>query len=262
MVDSALSDTYVSLLLELYWNGHQASRTTPELRDDIEFLIGEGFIEEFQRDMIWWGMTWMARITALGIDVLKLDVDPLRIFNLFLTTNDSVMGASTWVMMFDLAQLPAAFIHTEEEIRDAAEVRLMEIENRIELSDAEITRLMLCYRAVVERPSDWTPSRVARRLTLLGLLTITPNGAGFATNLTDKGTKFLEEHYPTVLVEFLTGCLDGGPSLFALRDSYHVNRLLKLFSALPVRHLVELLVSEEEFIRTHAIQRLEQLSGS
>lgn len=267
MVDLVLSDTYVSLLLELYWNGHQASRTTPELRGDIEFLIGEGLIEEFQRDMIWWGMTWMARITERGVDVLKLEIGPLRVFDLFLTTIDSVMGASTWVMMFDLAQLPVAFAHTEEEIRDAAEVRLMQIENRIELSDDEISRLMLCYRAVIERPSDWVPPRVVRRLILLGLLNVTrvtplSSEIGYSINLTDKGTKFLEDHYPTALIEFLVGCMDGTPEMPTLRDSYHVNRFIKLLRALSVGHLVELLVSEEEFIRNHAIQRLEQLSGS
>lgn len=259
MVDLALSDSHVGILAELYWNGYQQSRTTPELREDIEFLIDAELIEEFQKDMIWWGMTWMARVTERGIDVLKLEIDPLRVFDLFLTTIDSIMGASTWVMMFDLAQLPAAFAHPNEEIRDAAEVRLMQIANKIELPDDDITRLMLCYRAVEERPSDWVPPRVVRRLMLLGLLTVMPNGVGYSIILTDKGTKFLEDHHSAALVEFLVGCMDGGPELPTLRDSYHVNRLMKLFAALPAGYLVELLVSENEFIRGHAIRRLEQI---
>lgn len=262
MSDLALSDARVSILAELYWNGHQQSRSTPELQEDIAYLIDAGLIEEFQRDMVWWGMIWFARITERGVDVLKQEIDPLRVFDLFLTTIDSVTGASTWVMMFDLAQLPVAFAHPDEEIRDAAEERLMQIENRIELSDDELMRLMLCYKAVIERPSDWIPPRVVRRLILLGLLMATPNGVGYAINLTDKGTKFLEEHHPVALVEFLVGCLDGGPELPTLLDSYRVNRLLKLFSVLPARHLVELLVTENDFIRGHATRRLEQLSGS
>lgn len=271
MIDLELSDAHVGILVEFYWNGHQSSRSTPELRDDIEFLIGEGLIEEFQRDMIWWGMTWMARITERGVDALKLEIDPLRIFNLFLTTNDSVTGASKWVMNFDLAQLPIALVHSEEQIREAAEARLMEIENKIELSDAELLQMVKCYRAVAERPKGWVPSRAERRLTLLGLLRATPvtpysgwggSGVNYALNLTDKGTRFLEERYPAVLVEFLAGCLDGGPSMPTLLDSYHVNRLLKLFRALPAEHLVELLVNEDEFIRNHAVRRLEQIIGS
>lgn len=270
MADFTLSDACVGILAELYWNGSQQSRSTPELQEDIKYLIDVGLIEEFQRDMVWWGMVWLVRATERGVDVLKQEIDPLRVFSLFLTTIKTIKGACTWVMMFDLAQLPVAFAHSDAEIRDAAEVRLMQIENRIELSDDELMRLMLCYRAVIERPSDWVPPRVVRRLILLGLLNITsvtPNsgwrsGVGYAINLTDEGTKFLEEHHPVALVEFLVGCLDGGPELPTLRDSYHVNRLLKLFKALPARHLVELLVAENEFIRGHAIRRLEQLSGS
>ncbi len=262
MIDLTLSDARVGILAELYWNGYQQSRSTLELQEDIKYLIDAGLIEEFQRDMVWWGMTWYVRATEQGVDVLKQEIDPLRVFDLFLTTIDSVMGASTWVMTFSLAQLPVAFAHPDEEIRDAAEVRLMQIENRTELSDDELMRLMLCYRAVIERPSDWVPPRVVRRLILLGLLNVTPNGVGYAINLTPGGTKFLEEHHPVALVEFLVGCLDGGPELPTLLDSYHVNRLLKLFSVLPARHLVELLVAENDFIRGHATRRLEQLSGS
>lgn len=260
MIDLELSDVRVGILVELYWNGHQRSRTTQELREDIEFLIDVGLVEEFQKDVIWWGLVWCARVTARGVDVLKLEVDSLRVFDRFLTTTDSVTGASTWVMTFDISQLPVAFAHSEEEIRDAAEVRLMQIENRIELSDNELSRMMACYRAVVELPLDWVPLRAVRRLMLLGLLRVTPNKVGYAINLTDKGVKFLEGHYPAALVEFLVGCLDGGPELPTLYDSYHVNRLLKLFGVLPAKHLVELLVSEEEFIRDHAVRRLEQLS--
>lgn len=270
MVDLTLSDARVGILAELYWNGYQQSRSTLELQEDIKYLIDAELIEEFQRDMVWWGMTWYVRATERGVDVLKQEIDPLRVFDLFLTTIDSVMGASTWVMTFSSAQLPVAFAHPDEEIRDAAEVRLMQIENRTELSDDELMRLMLCYRAVIERPSDWVPPRVVRRLILLGLLNVTRvtphsgwrSGVGYAINLTPGGTKFLEEHHPAALVEFLVGCLDGGPELPTLRDSYHVNRLLKLFKALPARHLVELLVTENDFIRGHAIRRLEQLSES
>jgi hypothetical protein len=267
MVDLELSDVYVGILIKLYWNGHQASRSTPDLREEIEYLIDAGFIEEFQRDMIWWGKLWFVRITEQGVAVLKQEIDPLRVFDLFLTIIDSLEGAGKWVMMFDLAQLPVAFTHPEALIRDAAEVRLMEIENKIELSDAELLQMMQCYRAVVERHRGWIPSRAERRLTLLGLLrstVINPLSFGhkevdYALNLTDKGTRFLEDHYPVVLVGFLTGCLDRGLCAPMLLDSYHMNRLLRLFSVLPAERLVELLVSDDEFIRNHAVRQLEQL---
>ena len=265
MVDLELSDSQVGILVELYWNGQQKSRTTLTLRADIEYLIDAGFIKEYRGDMIWWGKLWFVRITKQGVDVLKQEIDPLRVFDLFLTIIDSLEGASTWVIMFDLAQLPAAFTHPEALIRDAAEVRLMEIENKIELSDEALLQMMQCYRSVVERHKGWIPSRAERRLTLLGLLrstSINPQGVDYALNLTDKGTRLLENHYPVVLAEFLTGCLDRGLCVPMLLDSYHMNRLLRLFSVLPVERLVELLVSDNEFIRNHAVRRMEQVNGS
>jgi len=267
MVDLELSDSQVGILVELYWNGQQKSRTTSELREDIECLIDAGFIEEFQRDMIWWRMMWLVRITKRGIDVLKIEIDSLRVFDIFLNVIGSFEGASQWVMMFDLAQLPVAFAHSDARIRNAAEARLMAIENKIELSDDELLQMMQCYRAVVERHRGWIPER---RLTLLGLLRSTVinsqspwrKDVDYALNLTDKGTRLLEDYYPVVLVEYLTGCLDRGLCAPMLLDSYHMNRLLTLFSTLPAKQLVALLVSENEFIRNHAVRRLELLSGS
>jgi len=159
---------------------------------------------------------WLVRITKRGIDVLKIEIDSLRVFDIFLNVIGSLEGASKWVMMFDLAQLPVAFAHSDARIRDAAEARLMAIENKIELSDDELLQMMKCYRAVVERHRGWIPSRAERRLTLLGLLrstVINPQSSwrkdvDYALNLTDKGTRLLEDYYPVVLVEFLTGCMD------------------------------------------------------
>ncbi len=258
MVNLELSDTHVGILVELHWNGHQKSRTTPTIREDIEYLIRSELIEEFQRDSIWWGMDRYVRITEKGTDVLMRE-NPLRVFDLLLNVAESSTGASRWVMKFSLAQLPIAFACSDEQVREAAEVRLTELEDRVELSDDELLRLMVCYRDVVERPEDWVPPRVLSRFILLGFMRIMSNGIGYGINLTDKGTKFLEDNYSFALAEFLVGCLDGGPDMLTRRDIYHVTQLVQLIRDYPIGHLVELLVSENEFIRDHAIRRLEQV---
>ena len=258
MIDLGLSDTHVGILVEVYWNGYQKSRTTPTIQEEIEYLINVELIEEFQRDLVWWGMVPHVKITKKGTDALMQE-SPLRVFDLLLNVAESPMGASQWVMKFNLAQLPAAFACSDEQVREAAEVRLMELVGRVELSEDELQRLMICYRIVHERPKDWVPPRVLRRLLLLGFLRITLNGVGHSINITDRGIRFLEDYHSAALIEFLVGCLDGGPDTPTLRDSHHVSRLIKLLRALPVGHLVELLVSENEFIRGHAIRRLEQI---
>lgn len=258
MIDLGLSDTHVGILVELYWNGCQKSRTTPTIQEEIEYLISVELIEEFQRDLVWWGKVPHVKITEKGTDTLMRE-SPLRVFDLLLNVSESSMGASRWVMKFSLAQLPIAFACFDEQVREAAEVRLMELEDRVKLPADELLQLMICYRDVVERPKGWVPPRVVRRFILLDFLRIMPNGVGYGINLTDKGTKFLEDYHSAALIEFLVGCLDGGPEMPTLRDSYHVNRLIKLLGALPAGHLVELLVSENEFIRGHAIRRLEQI---
>lgn len=261
MRSSELTDVHIGILAELYWNGQQRSRTTPDLRADIICLIDAKLVKEFQRKSSWWGLEWFARISPRGVDVLDWDIDPLRVFNVLLTIVDSVPGASRWVMKFNRARLPIALAHPNEEIRDAAGARLMEIENNIELSDNQKQVMMVCYRSCLERPRDWIPSRAERRLTLLGFLKATPNGVGFALNLTDKGTRFLEDHYPIRLVEFLVNCMDGGPYMPTLLDSFHVGRLIRLLDSFPLERLAELLVSDNEYTRYQAMLRLERLSG-
>lgn len=260
MIDLGLSDTHVGILVELYWNGYQRSRTTPTIQEEIEYLINVELIEEFQLDLIWWGMVPHVKITEKGTDALMRE-SPLRVFDLLLNVAESSEGASRWVMKFALEQLPAAFACSDEQVREAAEVRLMELVGRVKLSENELQRLMICYRIVHERPKDWVPPRVLRRLLLLGFLRITPNGVGYSINLTDKGIKVLEDYHSAALIEFLVGCLDGGPDMPTLRDSHHVSRLIQLLRALPVDHLAELLVSENEFIRSHAVRRLGQTNG-
>jgi len=124
-----LNDEHIGILAELYWNGKQYSRITPDLRKEIEDLIEEGFIEEFSRDMIFFGMEWFVKLTDEGEKVLKA-ADPVRVFDYYMRTADStgtLQAAVTWVSEFVLDQLPEALAHEEEDIRTAAVGRLEEL---------------------------------------------------------------------------------------------------------------------------------------
>lgn len=124
-----LNDKHIGILAELYWNGSQFSRTTPDLRKEIEELIEEGFIEErrtFFKVLRW---QWCVRLTEAGAKV-HMAMDPVRVFNHYMRTADSsrtLPAACATVAKFTLDQLPTALAHENEEVREAAAERLREL---------------------------------------------------------------------------------------------------------------------------------------
>jgi len=125
-----ISDTHVGILVELYWNGSQRSRTTPNLRNDIEELIDEGLLEEFRQDWVFFGMVWLVRLTPQGKDVL-MSLDPMRVYNV-LVQMDLSAAAQRWLVLAKIRELgsdrlPEFLASSYSDIRGAATKRLEEL---------------------------------------------------------------------------------------------------------------------------------------
>lgn len=124
-----LSDKHIGILAELYWNGTQFSRTTPDLRKEIEELIEEGFIEELRTFFQVLKWQWCVRLTEAGKKV-HMAMDPVRVFNHYIRTagsSNTLPAACAAVAKFTLDQLPGALVHENEEVREAAVERLREL---------------------------------------------------------------------------------------------------------------------------------------